>query len=37
VDTSCTAEYIAGQEVTLLNPVTGRTTLSFLNLDGGWS
>jgi hypothetical protein len=36
-DTACTAEYIAGQEVTLLNSITGRTTLSFLNLDGGWA
>jgi hypothetical protein len=36
-DTACTAEYIAGQEVTLLNSITGRTTLSFLNLDGAWA
>jgi hypothetical protein len=37
VDTTCTAEYLANQSVDLLNSQTGRTTLSFLNLDGGWS
>jgi hypothetical protein len=37
VDTTCAAEYLANQAVELLNPHTGRTTLSFLNLDGGWA
>jgi hypothetical protein len=37
VDTTCTAEYLANQSVDLLNSQTGRTTLSFLNLDGGWA
>lgn len=36
-DTTCTAEYLANQSVDLLNPNTGRTTLSFLNLSGGWA
>jgi hypothetical protein len=36
-DATCDAEYLANQAVDLLNPETGRTTLSFLNLSGGWS
>jgi hypothetical protein len=35
-DTYCGAEYLANQAVDLLNPNTGRTTLSFLNLSGAW-
>lgn len=37
VDTTCDAEYLANQAVDLINPETGRTTLSFLNLSGGWA
>jgi hypothetical protein len=37
VDTTCDAEYLAGQEFGLLNSDTGKTTLSFLNLSGGWA
>jgi hypothetical protein len=37
VDDDCLGEYQAGQAVELLNPATGRTTLSFLNLSGGWA
>ncbi len=36
-DDNCSAEYVAGTAVTLLNANTGRTTLEFLNLSGGWS
>jgi hypothetical protein len=35
-DTYCDAEYLANQAVDLLDPNTGRTTLSFLNLSGAW-
>lgn len=37
VDDYCDAEYLAGQAVDLLNSATGRTVLSFLNLNGEWS
>ncbi len=36
VDHSAAGEYVGMTAFALLNPVTGRTELQFLNLDGAW-
>jgi hypothetical protein len=36
-DLSCEAEYLGGADVELVVAEVGRTTVSFLNLDGGWA
>ena len=36
-DTTCNADYQRGVLLDSINWLTGRTTLSFVNLDGGWS
>lgn len=36
-DTACNGDYLAGTALSRLNYTTGRTTLSFVNLDGEWA
>lgn len=36
-DSTCNGEYAGGSAVDMLNPVSGRTVLTFSNLDGFWT